>query len=303
MQRFPALWLAIAVQSGCSSVALAQRVPGRDLWDFPVGALADAPALAGVTGGGLYNPSSPLQAGRPKGRMVIGVTALEASADQGVEGQIVHGTWFRGPTSAFTISVARSAVGGIVRTGTDPQGQGNVPYDSWVTSIGSAHSVTRHLVVGAAARYRTGRADAETGQTIAADLGLTVQHLPLLDARLGVSSFLWRPGREIDDRSAASVALDARVLGPRDARGLRVGTSRQWSRRGASETFTSLRARFDVLELVAGSASTRRFGDRNARARFGVNFHFARYSAGISREDGVSRLAPTYQFSLHTLLP
>lgn len=285
------------------ALAGAQGVPARDLWDFPIGALAEAPAVAGAAGAALYNPASPMQAGSPRGRALFGVTALSASADQGVEGQVAHATWFRSAASAFTLSLARAAVGGIVRTGTDPQGLGSVAYQSWVTSLSSAHALSRHVVVGAAARVRTGRADLETGRAVAADLGIVVQHLTPLDLRIGAGSFLWRPGREIEDRSGGSIAADARLLGRSDLRGLRAGHSQQWARRGATEAFTYVRGRFDVLELLAGTAQTRRFGESNRRARFGVVFHFARYSAGIAREDGVSRLAPSYQFSLTTLLP
>jgi hypothetical protein len=280
----------------------AQGVPARDLWDFPIGALADAPALAGSAGGALYNPASPLIGGTA-GRAAFGITALSASADQGVEGQLAHSTWFRAGGQAITVSLGRAAVGGIIRTGTDPQGLGSVAYQSWVSSLSLSRAVSRHLLVGAAARYRTGRADDVTGRSIAADIGVVGQHLTPLDLRIGLASFLWRPGREIEDRSGASMALDGRVLGRSDLRGVRLGYSAQWARRGAREGFLYARARYSVLELVGGTTQTRRFGESNTRARFGVTFHFARYSAGIAREDGVSRLAPTYQFSLTSLLP
>ncbi|MCU0650353.1 MAG: hypothetical protein MUF00_20375 [Gemmatimonadaceae bacterium] len=303
MRRTHRLLVGTLIACGTAAPLAAEQVPGRDLWDFPVGSLSDAPALVGATGGGLYNPASAQQSGVPRGRAVLGVTALAASADQGVDGQLVHATWFRTDASALTVSIARSAISGIVRTGTDPSSLGNVPYDSWVTSIASSHAVGRHVIVGAAGRFRTGRADTETGRSIAGDVGVILQHLPVLDARVGASTFLWRPGRETVDRAVVNVAGDVRVLGSRDARGLRLGTSAQWARRGSAERFSYARARFELLELVAGSATTRRFGDRNVRARFGINFHFARYSAGIAREDGVSRLAPTYQFSLTSVLP
>jgi hypothetical protein len=220
-----------------------------------------------------------------------------------VEGQVAHGSWFRGSGQAITLSLGRSAVSGIIRTGTDPQGLGTVPYESWVSSLSIARSVTRHLVVGAAARYRTGRADDVTGRSIAADLGIVAQHLTPLDVRVAAASFLWRPGREIEDRSGGSAAIDARVLGRTELRGVRVGYSTQWARRGASEDFYFARARYGLLELVGGTTSTSRFGESNRRARFGLTFHFARYSAGVAREDGVSRLNPTYQFSLTSVLP
>jgi hypothetical protein len=284
------------------STARAQGAPARDLWDFPIGTLADPPALAGPAGGALYNPASPLIGGRA-GRAVFGITALSASADQGVEGQLAHGTWYSRASQAITISLGRSAVSGIVRTGTDPQGLGTIPYESWVSSLSVARSVSRHLVVGAAARYRTGRADELTGRSIAADVGAVAQHLTPADLRLAVASFLWRPGREIEDRSGGSAALDARVLGRSELRGVRLGYSTQWARRGASEDFFFARARYNVLEFVGGTTSTQRFGESNRRARFGLTFHFSRYSAGVAREDGVSRLAPTYQFSLTSVLP
>ena len=44
------------------------------------------------------------------------------------------------------------------------------------------------------------------------------------------------------------------------------------------------------------------FGGANLRMRLGIILHYGGYNIGVAREDGVNGLAPTYQFSLTSLL-
>ena len=41
-----------------TAAAAAQQVPGRDLFEFPLGLLAEAPALSMQMTGGLWNPAT-----------------------------------------------------------------------------------------------------------------------------------------------------------------------------------------------------------------------------------------------------
>jgi hypothetical protein len=44
------------------------------------------------------------------------------------------------------------------------------------------------------------------------------------------------------------------------------------------------------------------YGGANFRVRLGIVLRYAGYCIGVAREDGVNGLAPTYQFSLSSLL-
>src|SRR5687768_2485727 len=76
----------------------AQAVPGRDLYDFAIGALGEAPALAVATAGGLYNPAATLLA--PTGRLRGSVTHLNAPGDRGLSGEVVGLEWRQTPRRA-----------------------------------------------------------------------------------------------------------------------------------------------------------------------------------------------------------
>ena len=84
-----------------------------------------------------------------------------------------------------------------MRTDTDPLAVGNIPYATWLVSVSGARELVPHLTVEAAVRWRHGRADQVTGDALAADFGAVLHDLPWRNARVALSSFLWRPGREI----------------------------------------------------------------------------------------------------------
>ena len=146
--------------------AAAQGVPGRDLLDFPLGALGEAPALATEAAGGLFNPAAPLlgAAGRVRGS----VSHVNAPGERGLSGQLVGVDWRLRPRTVLSISGARAGVGSIPRTGASPDIEpGEVTYDTFLVSGGVAHRVLRHLAVGTAVRYRVGRADTAQASTVA----------------------------------------------------------------------------------------------------------------------------------------
>src|ERR1700694_6309684 len=67
--------------------AMAQRVPGRDLLDFPLGTLADAPVLSTTTGLGLANPAAIWIPDGHLGR--ISLAAVQTPAEIGVSVQAI----------------------------------------------------------------------------------------------------------------------------------------------------------------------------------------------------------------------
>lgn len=277
----------------------AQSVPARDLWEFPLGAVLEPAALASESGGGLWNPASAYM-GR-KERWRLGVAALSPSADQGVEGQLVSVSFRKASGVTLGMSVASTSVGGILRTDTDPQGLGNVPYSSLLVSAHASRELLPHLIVGAAVRFRNGQADRNRDHAMAADLGIVVHSLPVRDARVAISSFLWRPGRELQDRPSLVAATDMRLMGVTD-RETRVGVSYNGVNRGAKEFGPFVAWRFDRVDLRAAYLRTNASGLHVSRLRYGMALHYTRYVVGVAREEGAVGLGPLYQFTLSSLI-
>ncbi len=273
----------------------AQSVPARDLWEFPLGAVLEPAALASEPGGGLWNPASARMRGGDRWR--VGVAALTSGAEQSVDGQMLSVAVRRSSGVTLALSVASTSVGSIVRTSTDPQALGDVPYSSRLLSLTGAREVLPHVTAGVSVRYREGRADQTVDHAIAADLGLIVHSLPLRDASVAVSSFLWRPGREIQDRPAVIAATDFRLMGAAE-RETRMGYSFNGVNRGAKEHGPFVAWRFDRVDLRAAFLRTTAASRTVSRIRSGVALHYAQYVVGVAREEGASGLAPLYQFTL-----
>jgi len=276
-----------------------QSVPARDLWEFPLGAVLEPAALAAEPGGGLWNPASSHIRGPERWR--LGVASLATTADQSVDGQLLSANLRRASGTTVGVSIARTAVASILRTESDPTSLGEVPYSSLMLSLTAARELLPHVTAGVSARFREGRADRFVRNAVAADLGIIVHSLPVLDARIAVSSFLWRPGREIDDRPAVVAATDVRVMGVTD-RETRLGYSLNGVNRGAKEQGPFVAWRFDRVDLRAAYLRTTASGRTVARVRSGVALHYAQFVVGVAREEGSTGLGPLYQFTLSSLI-
>ncbi len=285
---------------GCAMTAFGQPVPARDLWDFPLGAVGAPAALSTEAGVGLWNPAT--LALPPDRRWSAGVASLSTGADQGVEGQLVALTLRRASGTSVGLSIGRAAVGGLVRTDTDPQSLGEVPYESLLISVGTARQLSRWLTVGAAARWRQGRAEREVRSALAADVGLLAEHLPWYDARLAVGSFLWRPGREPEDRPLITAAADVRVAGSSAEAEARLGIAAQGATRGqrartSRELGPIASGRLGPVEARVALPFVRSGDQRLTRSRFSLSLHLSRFVVGVGREDANVGLGPLYQFT------
>lgn len=278
----------------------AQPVPARDLWEFPLGAIYEPAALASEPGAGLWNPATTaLPAGE---RFRVGVASLSAGAAQGVDGQLLTGAVRRASGVTLGVSIARAAIAGLVRTDSDPQSVGDIPYNTTLVSVAAGRELLPNLTAGVAMRWRNGRADQASRHAVAADLGIVAHDLPLLNARIAISSFLWRPGREIEDRPAVLAAADVRVLGPSRTREVRAGYAQNGVNRGAREAGPFVSARLDRVEARAGYLRVSAGATDVTRFRSGLALFYARYVVAIAREEGLSGLGPVYQFTLSSLI-
>ena len=288
----------LAASLGAASLE-AQTVPARDLWEFPLGAVLQPPAFSTDPAGGLWNPAA--HGLREGERIRLGVTSLSAASDQGVGGQMLGIVFRQRRNRTLGLSIARSAIEGVVRTDFDPQATGEVPYSSLILSVNATRVILPNVEAGIAVRWREGRVDEDARHALAADLGLIASHLPLLDARAGISSFLWRPGREIEDRPSLLAALDVRAYA-RGTNEFRVGYSYNAVNRGSREAGPFLLATVDRLEANIGVMATRAGGHRVTRIRSGLALRYASYLVGVGREEGISGLGPLYQITLSSTI-
>ena len=280
----------------------AQGIPGRDLLEFPIGALAEAPALAIASGDGFRNPASVMLVPGARGRISVG--SLITGSEQGVTAQLLGVAVAVPRATTVGLSVVRASVDGIVRTEEDPQASGgDVPYNTIVLSATGARRSRGNTTIGLAVRYRSGLLDASRQNALGLDGGVIVDSLVGRDVRVGLSSFLWRPGTGDGDETAVAAAVDGHVFGSDSTASGRVGYSYTYSDRLLREHFVFASGRLGVWEGRGGIARASAFGDQATRVRLGIGLHYARYTVGVAREDNSSGLSPTYQFTLTAVLP
>jgi hypothetical protein len=286
-----------AVICGLAAPGLrAQQVPGRDLLEFPVATLADAPVLASETGDGIWNPAS--IALEPEYRARLSAATLNTPADLGVSSHVVSGAAALPRRVTVGLSILRADVADLIRTETDPQTiGGNIPYNTTLVSVDVAQR-REHLVVAAALRYRTGQVDADQRSAVGIDAGAIADGLTPYDLRLAASTFLWRPANAEDEKTRYSVGLDGRVVGHDATREARVGYAFAATERLAREHYVFSSGRLGPLEARVGLGRYSAYEQASWLIRLGVGVHYARYVFGVAREETTAALGAEYQFAL-----
>ena len=276
--------------------ALAQQVPGRDLYQFPIGTLAEPAALASAAGGGFWNPATIALSDTT--RLLLSATALSSPIEQGVSAQLGTVAYRVRPLITVGLQVSQASVGDLLRTDTDPQSiGGEIPYGSLILS--ALASVRRGSAsLGLAVRQRSGTVDDFTGRATSVDVGGTIERPFGLPLRLGASTFLQRVGGD-DERASALGAVEA-LLSVRGA-DLRAGVAMQGDGEAGSETFAYASGRASFFELRGGVARQTSFGSTTTRLRLGLGLRYARYLIGVAREEGTAGLGSSYQFLLTTV--
>jgi hypothetical protein len=276
------------------------EIPGRDLLTFPIGLSAESAALGTTTGSGLWNPATALL---PDGfNWRLSVAAMSAPSDIAVSAQLfsITSQW-RGTT--IGLSVTRASVSNILRTDTDPESIGDpVPYGTTLISLVAARRVTSHVTIGIAVRERSGSLDDVSKSGFSTDVGVVAEHLTPWDLHLGASSFLLSPGAAASEPASWLFGVDGKVVGADSTHSVRLGYSLQVAQGLFTEHYIFASARWSGWEVRGGPVQTDIFGGANLRMRLGIILHYGGYNIGVAREDGVNGLAPTYQFSLTSLL-
>jgi hypothetical protein len=280
--------------------ARGQPVPGRDLLDFPIGALAEARVFAEQTGDGLWNPATIALPSRARLRIVA--SALVTPAEQGVSSQVLAFTTALPARTSVGVAYVRAQVEDLLRTDTDPQTIGDkIPY--W-TSIVSASAAQRRdrLTVGLSLRYRSGELDGETQSALGLDGGVVAEDVLLKGVRIAAATFLWRPASETSDGAVYRVGTEARLYARDSLHLVRGGYELAFARGVSREHYGYASGRYGGWEGHAGAARQVIYGDADWSIRLGIGLHYARYLVAIAREDSESGLGVLYQVTLSTLI-
>lgn len=288
-----------------SAPAAAQKVPARDLFEFPLGLLADAPALDTRMPASLWNPAS--RASGPASRGEIGIAGLTTPQNQGVQLDMIGAEYRIRPGVSLGTSFAQASVSDILRTETDPQSVGGeIPYTTSVFSAGVAaterHSSLGTWSAGAALRYRWATVDADHGGALSLDGGLIVDRILGTPFRGAASTFLFSPDRS-QDIATYMAALDAPVFRKDSTLTVRLGYSLSQTPSHGRDDYAFSSVDRGWFNVTGGFDWSTAFGDRDRRFRLGVGFRYASYVVAVGREEGTAGLGPNYQFLVTRSIP
>jgi hypothetical protein len=292
MSRFIFAALASVV---LSNAAAAQQVPGRDLFDFPLGLLGDPAPLSSRMAASLWNPAT---SDLPSGSQAdFGFAGLTTPKEQGVRLQMIGGALrvYRGVTAS--LSYAQASVSDILRTETDPQSLGGeVPYGTSLLSVGAAKTLG-HVTAGVALRYRWAVLDADRSGVFASDAGLLVDSVARTPVRLAFSTFLMSPSPSKEVASYLAAA-DVPFIRRDSTFVLRGGYSMTHTDGRGREDYVFTTTSYRQFDLSAGVAQATAFGNRDHRWRLGLGFRYGGYTAAFGREDGAAGVGASTQFLL-----
>lgn len=280
--------------------AAAQQVPGRDLFEFPIGLLAEPAALSSQMPATLWNPAAAELV--PPRRAAFGLAELYSPQEQGVRLSMFGASYAPRPNFTATASFASASVADLLRTETDPQSLGGeIPYSSTLVSVGAATAL-RWVTLGLAARYRYGAADEDRASTFAIDAGAVIDRVAGTPVRFAASTFLFRPTSHNDDASY-QLAADVPVFGIDTTAALRAGYAANFMGIRGREGYAYAMGRYRQLDVSGGVAHANAFGNTELRWRLGAGLHYAGYTVAIGREDGAAGLGASYQILLKRVLP
>jgi hypothetical protein len=297
MSRFIFAALGSIIVAGA---AAGQQVPGRDLFEFPIGLLAEPAALSKQMTASLWNPA----AGElfPPRRAAFGIAELYSPQEQGVRLGMLGLAYAVRPNVTATASFASAWVSDLLRTETDPQTiGGEIPYSSSLVSLGVS-SAQRWVTVGVAARYRSGTSDNDHAGTFALDAGAVADRVAGTPIRVAASTFLFKPSASNNDASY-HLAADIPLVWIDTIAGVRAGYALDFMGPRGRDGYGFAIGRYRQLDLSAGVAHANAYGSSDLRWRLGIGLHYAGYTVALGREDGAASLGASYQILFKRVIP
>jgi hypothetical protein len=280
-----------------STAAEGQQVPARELLEFPIAIIAEAPALARQVAGGLWNPAT--IATLPGRRVHASAAAMNTPIAFGVSAQHVGATFVLKPSVYGAFSFTRAEVGDILRTGPDPSIDtlsSEIPYSTSIVSASAAWQF-RTLTAGAAVRYRHGVADMERSGALSVDLGIVAQRVLGTPATVGLSTFLLSPSSRSREPLTVLAAAEVPVLTD-SLWQAGLGYSFQHTESYGHEHYLFASGRWRSFDGRVGLAQHRGLVATTRRLRVGLGLQYARYLVGLAREESAAGLGGSYQFTL-----
>jgi hypothetical protein len=285
------IFAALAVLVAHDAV-LAQQVPGRDLLEFPLGVIAEAPAFSARIPAGIWNPAAAVL---PAGlRGAVGLAGLTTPQDQGVRLQMAAGEFHIRSMFTGSLSFAQASVSDLIRTSAGPQSEGvEIPYGTSLVSLGAAAS-RRNMSVGVAARYRWASLDDQRSRAFSLDGGAIVDRVLGTPVRVAISTFLLSS----KEATTYTAAADVPVLWRDSTFMVRAGYSVSHTEGRSRDDYVFSTASYGMFDASAGVAQSIAYGSTARRLRLGLGLRYASYTVAFGREDGAAGFGGSYQFLL-----
>jgi hypothetical protein len=289
----PRLIFAAVISIVVGNAVAAQQVAGRDLLEFPLGLVAEAPALSTRMTASIWNPAaSALSAGDRGG---FGLAGLTTPKEQGVGLQMIAGEYRLRPAVTAAVSFAQASVSDLVRTFTDPQSQGgDIPYETMLASAGLA-ATRGNLRVGAAARYRWGELDTQQSGALSLDFGAIADRVAGTPLRLAASTFLLSPTQS-KEKPTLFTAADVPLFTQDSSLALRGGLAASFDGSHGDDQYAFSTLAYRQLDASVGVDRLQAFGNVTTRVRVGFGLRYAGYTVAVGREDGGAGVGGSFQF-------
>jgi hypothetical protein len=280
--------------------AAAQQVPGRDLFEFPLGLLAEPAALSTQMIASIWNPATgQLPVGR---RAAFGIAELYSPQEQGVRLGMIGAAYAVRPNVTASVSIASAWVTDLLRTETDPQSLGGeIPYSSTLLSLGVS-AMRSGLTLGLAGRYWSSSSDDQHAGTGALDAGAVFDRVAGTPLRIAASTFLLTP-QHSNDNASYQLGADLPLFAIDTTAALRAGYAFNFMGPRGREGYSFASGRYRQVDLSAGVARTNAYGTSDLRWRLGCGLHYAGYTVAIGREDGAASLGASYQILFKRVIP
>lgn len=282
--------------------ATAQAPASADMWRLSAATLARPAALEGGASGAFWNAA----AAWDRSRVRVGAQVLQTPDLLGVTGLVAGASYRWSDGLAAQLLVARTDVGGLVRTTTSPTSDlGSIPVYEQLVGLGAAFR--RGAVTGGALlRGHNARFDSDRDNGVTLDLGLkvAVSRLSLAAAThffpLDISS------RDLTDFYAAAEGQPASpsVWGTPGRLFLRYGVS---LRRGSGvehgwgaglELDERFRLDAAVVRETGYVVGETGYADASWRPTVGVQLRVGRYAIAAARSSGLGGIGASYRIGL-----
>jgi len=284
--------------TGLVLLAVAQASVATDLWRVAQGTLVRPAALGEAGSATFWTPAIRLDSAV---KVRVGIDAVHAPSETGVEGGVVSVSFRTGRFAIMTIGYGRMGIADVAYTETSPEAIGSsIPIWSQSAAIGVSLDPGRSLTAGASLRFVEGRLGPSRRTQAGIDLGLRYRPSPRLE--LGAATLFFDPTFGSGARGTvyslggtlAGPALS--VWGAEGVLSVRYGSQLQQGESAQQLLLAALG--LGRTEIVWGAGYESAYGESTWRSRFGVALGAGSYRVEIGRDGGANGFGATWRFGL-----